>query len=84
MLAGCGKLNKDSQTFDQKVMKLETETQMLQQSVEMQGKSITLLESEVAQLKAQLAESNLNAKAMSGLSARVEMLEDDANGGFEK
>ena len=80
LLAGCGRANKDSKTFDQKVMKLESEIQMLQQSVEMQSKSILLLESESAQLKAQLAQSGASAKAIEALKTRVEMLEDDPNG----
>ena len=80
LMAGCGPMKKDSQTFDQKVMKMESDIQMLQQSVEMQSKSIILLESESAQLKAQFAQSGVSAKAMEGLKARIEMLEDDPNG----
>lgn len=83
LIAGCGKGKGDGQTSDQQIMKLEADMQVLQQSVEMQSKSIKALETNLAQLKAQVDEGNLNAKAMGGLTARVEMLEADANG-FEK
>jgi|GEM_PF-7129824 len=80
LLVGCGKLNKDSQTSDQKLMKMESDIQMLQQSVEMQSKSIILLKSETALLKAQLAQSEVSSKAIDALKTRMEMLEDDPNG----
>ena len=80
LLAGCGRGKGDGQTSDQQVMKLGSEIQILQQSVEIQSKAIKTLENEVAQLKTQLSEGGLGEKSIEGLKARVDMLEADANG----
>ncbi len=82
LLAGCGR-GKNEPISAQQIMKLESEIQMLKQSVEMQGKALKTLASETAQLKVQLAETGMGAKSIEGLKSRVEMLEADA-GEFAK